>query len=116
MLIFFGIYNDGRPVGQQCWGFSALKIPKTDGCSGGCASRKRKKSEMKLCLYSFLKIFLRLKISRCRNEKDDRGMRQTYFGTGETFLFKLDGDKVLKYPWVGENKVRFLFLYLKCIF
>ncbi|XP_023326393.1 TBC1 domain family member 24 isoform X2 [Eurytemora carolleeae] len=40
----------------------------------------------------------------CRNEKDDRGMRQTYFGTGETFLFKLDGDKVLKYPWVGENK------------
>ena len=24
-----------------------------------------------------------------RNEKDERGLRQLYFGTGETFLFKL---------------------------
>ena len=26
-----------------------------------------------------------------RNRKNDRGMRQTYFGTGETFLFSFPG-------------------------
>ena len=52
-----------------------------------------------------------------RNAKDERGQRQAYFGTGETFLFKLsgrDGDDEgsVKYPWVnlkgtsnGEEKL-----------
>ncbi|XP_017784438.1 PREDICTED: TBC1 domain family member 24 isoform X1 [Nicrophorus vespilloides] len=35
-----------------------------------------------------------------RNMKDDRGNRQAYFGTGETFLFSLYPDRA-KYPWVG---------------
>ncbi|XP_055376573.1 GTPase-activating protein skywalker isoform X2 [Condylostylus longicornis] len=35
-----------------------------------------------------------------RNLKDERGNRQAYFGTGETFLFSLYPDRA-KYPWVG---------------
>ncbi|XP_025206279.1 TBC1 domain family member 24-like isoform X1 [Melanaphis sacchari] len=35
-----------------------------------------------------------------RNKKDDRGNRQAYFGTGETFIFSLYPGKA-KYPWVG---------------
>lgn len=35
-----------------------------------------------------------------RNLKDDRGHRQAYFGTGETFLFSLFPERT-KYPWVG---------------
>lgn len=35
-----------------------------------------------------------------RNKKDDRGNRQAYFGTGETFIFSLYPRKA-KYPWVG---------------
>lgn len=32
--------------------------------------------------------------------KDNRGQRQAYFGTGETFLFSLYPERA-KYPWVG---------------
>lgn len=43
-----------------------------------------------------------------RNLKDDKGLRQQYFGTGETFLFKLGGrdggSEAAKYPWVGLRK------------
>ena len=45
-----------------------------------------------------------------RNEKDERGLKQMYFGTGETFLFRFvpgrgeDGEEVVKYVWVGEGK------------
>ena len=45
-----------------------------------------------------------------RNEKDERGLKQLYFGTGETFLFRFvpgrgeDGEEVVKYVWVGEGK------------
>lgn len=35
-----------------------------------------------------------------RNLKDDKGQRQAYFGTGETFLFSLYPERA-KYPWVG---------------
>ncbi|CAO1320291.1 unnamed protein product [Diamesa serratosioi] len=35
-----------------------------------------------------------------RNMKDNRGQRQAYFGTGETFLFSLYPERA-KYPWVG---------------
>ncbi|ODN04600.1 TBC1 domain family member 24 [Orchesella cincta] len=35
-----------------------------------------------------------------RNQKDERGERQRYFGTGETFLFTLGPEK-RQYPWVG---------------
>eukprot|EP00095_Tigriopus_kingsejongensis_P002050 maker-scaffold254_size236139-snap-gene-0.9 protein:Tk02050 transcript:maker-scaffold254_size236139-snap-gene-0.9-mRNA-1 annotation:"tbc1 domain family member 24 isoform x4" len=41
-----------------------------------------------------------------RNYKDDKGMRQTYFGTGESFLFQIDlGDpsKCVKYAWVNAD-------------
>ncbi|XP_069962372.1 GTPase-activating protein skywalker isoform X8 [Bactrocera oleae] len=39
-----------------------------------------------------------------RNVKDDKGQRQAYFGTGETFLFSLYPERA-KYPWVGiENE------------
>lgn len=43
-----------------------------------------------------------------RNYKDDKGMRQRYFGTGETFLFKLGSDKdatkAERYQWVNLTK------------
>ncbi|XP_025407442.1 TBC1 domain family member 24-like isoform X3 [Sipha flava] len=35
-----------------------------------------------------------------RNKMDDRGNRQAYFGTGETFIFSLYPGKA-KYSWVG---------------
>ncbi|XP_065344885.1 GTPase-activating protein skywalker isoform X2 [Cloeon dipterum] len=35
-----------------------------------------------------------------RNLKDDKGLRQTYFGTGETFVFTLSPER-RKYQWVG---------------
>ncbi|XP_039764915.1 GTPase-activating protein skywalker isoform X3 [Pararge aegeria] len=38
-----------------------------------------------------------------RNQKDERGNRQAYFGTGETFLFSLHPLRA-KYPWVGCTK------------
>ncbi|XP_067206403.1 GTPase-activating protein skywalker isoform X5 [Linepithema humile] len=37
-----------------------------------------------------------------RNVKDDKGQRQAYFGTGETFLFSLYPERA-KYPWVGMD-------------
>ncbi|CAH1707431.1 unnamed protein product [Chironomus riparius] len=35
-----------------------------------------------------------------RNLRDDKGNRQAYFGTGESFLFSLYPERA-KYPWVG---------------
>lgn len=35
-----------------------------------------------------------------RNLKNDKGQRQTFFGTGESFLFSLTPTPV-RYPWVG---------------
>jgi len=39
-----------------------------------------------------------------RHENDEQGLRQRYFGTGETFLFKFSGETVQKYAWVGEDR------------
>jgi len=40
-----------------------------------------------------------------RNQKDDKGMRQRYFGTGETFLFKFSKSSMLtKYEWVNKDQ------------
>jgi len=36
-----------------------------------------------------------------RNFKDDKGARQAYFGGGESFLFRIQDQKCIKYPWVG---------------
>jgi len=39
-----------------------------------------------------------------RNQKDDKGLRMRYFGTGESFLFKFaDGSSVTKYEWVKKD-------------
>ncbi|KAG8225144.1 hypothetical protein J437_LFUL006168 [Ladona fulva] len=38
-----------------------------------------------------------------RNLKDDRGNRQAYFGTGETFVFSLWPERH-RYPWVGLDR------------
>ncbi|XP_059081665.1 GTPase-activating protein skywalker-like isoform X2 [Tigriopus californicus] len=41
-----------------------------------------------------------------RKYKDDRGLRQAYFGTGETFLFQIDlrdPSECIIYPWVRKN-------------
>ncbi|XP_070494948.1 GTPase-activating protein skywalker isoform X3 [Chironomus tepperi] len=40
-----------------------------------------------------------------RNLKDDKGNRQAYFGTGESFLFSLYPERA-KYPWVGIDSDR----------
>lgn len=37
-----------------------------------------------------------------RNMKDDKGLRQAYFGTGETFVFSLSPER-RKYGWVGQG-------------
>ena len=40
-----------------------------------------------------------------RNQKDSKGLRQRYFGTGETFLFKLDKNTgFVKYDWVKKDE------------
>ncbi|KAF4523265.1 hypothetical protein B566_EDAN006888 [Ephemera danica] len=39
-----------------------------------------------------------------RNMKDDKGLRQAYFGTGETFVFSLSPER-RKYGWVGQNMI-----------
>jgi len=41
---------------------------------------------------------------RERNCMSDSGIRQTYFGTGETFLFSLAGGVEKQWPWVGLDK------------
>merc|ERR1711910_219632 len=39
-----------------------------------------------------------------RNQKDDKGLRMRYFGTGETFLFKFQrGSMLTKYEWVKKD-------------
>lgn len=38
-----------------------------------------------------------------RNQVDDKGMRQTYFGTGECFLFRVTSGGVEHYPWVQPH-------------
>lgn len=40
-----------------------------------------------------------------RNQRDEYGHKQTYFGTGETFLFTLKPTPT-KYEWVGITKQR----------
>lgn len=40
-----------------------------------------------------------------RNLKDDKGLRQAYFGTGETFVFTLSPER-RKYQWVGLEQGR----------
>jgi TBC1 domain family member 24 len=37
--------------------------------------------------------------------KDDKGLRQAYFGTGETFVFTLSPER-RKYQWVGLDQDR----------
>jgi len=40
-----------------------------------------------------------------RNQKDDKGLRMRYFGTGETFLFKFkEGCNINKYEWVKKDE------------
>jgi len=43
-----------------------------------------------------------------RNETDDKGMRQRYFGTGETFLFRAvvgGGEETVEtFHWVGGQE------------
>jgi len=41
---------------------------------------------------------------RERNSQNDNGLRQTYFGTGETFLFSFAGGVNHTWPWVGLDK------------
>lgn len=71
-----------------------------------CNNEVRKETTTKevlketLCLFS--KVFGAYCSSRWfeRNLKNDKGQRQAYFGTGETFLFSLYPERA-KYPWVG---------------
>ncbi len=39
-----------------------------------------------------------------RNVKDDKGLRQVYFGTGETFLFTFAYGNPQRFTWVKEGK------------
>ncbi len=41
-----------------------------------------------------------------RKFKDDRGNRQTYFGTGESFLFTFKGHEGRRFKWVGLDKAK----------
>merc|ERR550519_2544394 len=43
---------------------------------------------------------------RLRNCTSDTGIRQTYFGTGETFLFSLCKEVPKKWPWVGIHQTK----------
>lgn len=68
----------------------------------------RRTSKINVSLYDFIQSCLQVFGAYCstrwyeRNVKDDKGQRQAYFGTGETFLFSLYPERA-KYPWVGMD-------------